>query len=134
MNSPLNIDHQVIAQQIKSKEGMKKLLKLCAACGACSDTCFYYMKTKDPRSTPAYKMLNTLGVIFKKKNRITETDLKKMPDLLWGKCVMCRRCTCPFGIDISAMISFGRFICRNQGISEDFSKGPMGISQGDEKA
>ncbi|MCP4130926.1 MAG: (Fe-S)-binding protein [bacterium] len=119
-------DPAVIKKMLKQKKRMKVFLSMCASCGTCADSCFYFRKHKDPKSTPAYKALNSLGRIFKKKGKVSLSDLENMKELIWGKCVLCRRCSCPLGIDISAMIAWARAICRSQGVYEQYDKSVKG--------
>ena len=69
---------------------------------------------------PSYKAINSLGRMFKKKGRLEHDDLRNMKELIWGNCVLCGRCYCPLGIDISKMISWARTICRTQGVYERY--------------
>jgi Fe-S oxidoreductase len=123
----LNIDTKKIKSMLDRKGRMKIFLSVCASCGACADSCFYYRNSGDPESTPSYKALNSLGIMFRKWKKLDYDDLTAMKKLIWGKCVMCRRCYCPLGIDISSAISWARTICRANGVYEDFSEGPSGI-------
>jgi Fe-S oxidoreductase len=120
------IDQPRIVQMLKQKKQMKVFLSICASCGFCADSCFLYRNYKDPRYMPSYKAINSLGRLFKKKKRVTRPMLEEMSDLIYGRCVMCRRCYCPLGIDISAMISWARTICRTQGVYERYDIDPMG--------
>ena len=43
-------------------------------------------------------------------------ELEEIKINVWERCVLCTRCYCPFGIDIPAMISLARSICRSQGV------------------
>lgn len=121
------VDRDKLKAMLRQKRRMRYFLSFCASCGLCAESCFYYRKHGDPRSTPAYKAVNTLGVMFSRKRTLSRDDLEGMKDLLWGKCVLCRRCYCPFGIDISGMISWARSICRAQGIYEDYRKSSRGL-------
>ena len=66
---------------------------------------------------PSYKVLNSLGRLYRKRGRVTRAQLHDMADLVWHNCVLCGRCYCPFGIDIPAMIAFARQILREQNIA-----------------
>jgi hypothetical protein len=65
---------------------------------------------------PSYKVVNSLGKLYKKRGKVDMTSLEEMRDLIWKNCVLCKRCYCPFGIDLPAMIAFTRSICRSQGV------------------
>ncbi len=120
LNTPnrgdLNVEE--IEKILNDNQHMKFLLTICAACGMCKKSCFKYMNTKDATYTPSYKAIQTLGVLFKKKGRVSEEELQKIGEIALGKCGMCRRCYCPFGIEISSMIAVVRSICRNNGVYE----------------
>jgi len=123
----VEIDTVEIKEMLDQKRRMKEFLSTCSTCGACAESCFYYRKHRDPKSTPSYKARKTLGKMYRKNGRLNISDLLEMKELLWGKCVMCRRCYCPFGIDISGMISWARTICRTQGVYERFDKDVRGV-------
>ena len=65
---------------------------------------------------PSYKVLKSLGTLYKKRGKVSEAQLEQMKELVWRNCVLCGRCYCPFGIDIPYMIAFTRSILRSQGI------------------
>ena len=114
------IDVGRIKEMLKQKKRMKYFLSICASCGFCADSCFLYRNKKDPKYMPSYKAINTLGKLFKKKGKVDRETMVEMKELLYGNCVLCGRCYCPFGIDISRMISWGRTICRTQGVYERY--------------
>ena len=111
---------------LKEKKRMKLFLSICASCGFCADSCFLYRNKKDSKYMPSYKAIYSLGTMFKKKGKITNDMMLDMSNLIYGNCVMCRRCYCPFGIDISSMISWARTICRSQGYYERYDLDSMG--------
>ena len=123
------IDNDKIKLMLKQKKRMKLFLSVCASCGFCADSCFLYRNSKDHRYMPSYKAINSLGKLFKKKGKVTLDILEDMSELIYGRCVMCRRCYCPFGIDISGMISWARTICRTQGVYERYDLNPMGCEK-----
>jgi heterodisulfide reductase subunit C len=65
---------------------------------------------------PSYKVLNSLGKLYRKKGKVTRAQLEEMKDLIWRNCVLCERCYCPLSIDLPNMIAFARSILRSQGI------------------
>ncbi len=102
----------------KKKTRMKLSLAACAGCSMCAESCFLFMsKDQDPQYMPSFKVVNSLGKLYKKKGKVNRKFLETARDLIWKNCVLCGRCYCPFGIDIPAMIAFARQICRSQGIS-----------------
>ena len=123
------IDTKKIKDMLKQKKRMKLFLSICASCGFCADSCFLYRNRKDYKYMPSYKAINSLGRMFKKRGRLKLSDLLEMKEHVWGKCVMCRRCYCPFGIDISGMISWARTICRTQGVYERYDIDVMGAGE-----
>ncbi len=125
-NNTMQIDIARITEMLGQKKRMRVFLSICASCGFCADSCFLYRNHKDPRYMPSYKAINSLGKLFKKKRNVTRQTLEEMSDLVYGRCVMCRRCYCPLGIDISGMISWARTICRTQGVYERYDSDAMG--------
>ncbi|MFC1669721.1 4Fe-4S dicluster domain-containing protein [Spirochaetota bacterium] len=128
------VDVKQIKNMLKQKKRMKLFLSVCASCGFCADSCFLYRNKKDPRFMPSYKAINSLGRMFKKRGKLKHSDLVEIKDHVWGNCVMCRRCYCPFGIDISGMISWARTICRTQGVCERYDLDAMGVGEEEEAA
>ena len=112
------VDLNHITEMLERKKGRMKLsLSTCAGCTLCAESCFHFRSHDgDPRYMPSYKVLNSLGTLYKKKGRVSLEELENMKELIWGNCAMCERCYCPFGIDIPVMISFARSILRSQGI------------------
>ncbi len=101
----------------KNKRSMQLLLSACAGCTLCAESCFLFMsKGKDPQYMPSYKVLNSVGTLYRKKGKVTPEQLETMKDLLWKNCQLCERCYCPMGIDIPKMLAFARRILRSQGI------------------
>ena len=112
------IDNAQIIKMLDAKKGkMKPLLSFCARCGLCADSCFLFRSHGgDPEYMPAYKAVNSLGKLYKKKGKIDRAVLEEMKNLIFRNCVLCKRCYCPIGIDLPSMISFARTICRSQGV------------------
>ncbi len=71
---------------------------------------------RNPEYMPSFKVVQSLGVLYKKKGRVSRKQLKRMQTLVWQNCVLCGRCYCPLGIDIPNMIAFARSILRAQGL------------------
>ena len=113
-----SVNSQAIRKLLEGKKTrMKVCLAACASCSLCAESCFLYISNgRDPRYMPSYKVVNSLGILYRKKGKVSRADLEAMRDLVWHNCVLCGRCYCPFGIDIPYMISFARRICRSQGI------------------
>ncbi len=108
---------EIVALLNAEKPKMKLWLKVCAHCSLCAESCFLYtVKDRDPRYMPSYKVIHSIGTLYRKKRRISHQDLETIGDIVWNRCVLCTRCYCPFGIDIPAMITLGRKICRTQNI------------------
>ena len=112
------IDTAKITEMLdRKKEKMKLLLSFCAHCSLCAESCFLYRNhNKDPKYMPAYKAINSLGKLYKKKGKVDRALLEEIEVIIWKNCVLCERCYCPLGIDIPGMIAFARSICRSQGI------------------
>lgn len=117
-SKPVKVDAGKIREALDERKGrMQTCLETCAGCTLCAESCFLFMeKNQDPRYMPSYKVLKTLGLMYKKRGKVTPEELAEMQQLLWKNCVLCGRCYCPFGIDIPNMIAFARGILRSQGI------------------
>jgi len=113
------VNTNIIQEMLNQKKARMKLsLAACAGCSLCAESCFLFVsKNQDPRYMPSYKVVHSLGKLYKKKGKVNWKALEEMKDLVWKNCVLCERCYCPFGIDIPNMIAFTRSILRSQGIS-----------------
>jgi heterodisulfide reductase subunit C len=112
------IDLKQIREMLKLKKGrMKVCLSACASCTLCAESCFLFRNHDgDPRYMPSYKVLNSLGTLYRKRGKVSRAELEQMRELIWRNCVLCGRCYCPFGIDLPNMFAFARSILRSQGI------------------
>ena len=111
----------------KKRDMIKLSLSACVHCSICSDSCFKFNSNrKDPTYTPAYKVINSIGRIYKKKGKLSDAEYDKIKILIWDKCVLCMRCYCPLGISIPSLIACARSICREKGVSRTYDE----ISEG----
>ncbi|MBU1275226.1 MAG: (Fe-S)-binding protein [Proteobacteria bacterium] len=122
--APQPVDVGKIKSILAANEGarMRMWLSICSRCGLCAESCFFYLaKDKDPKLSPAYKAINTIGKMYRAKGEVSREFLEGCLDVVWGQCTACRRCTmyCPFGIDIATMIVTARAVCYSQGIVPD---------------
>lgn len=103
------------------RDRMKLMLSHCVHCSLCAESCFLFvMHDKDPQYMPSYKVINSLGTLYKKKGSVDRALLEKIKKVVWRNCVLCTRCYCPIGVDVPSMIAFARSICRSQGVGPDF--------------
>jgi Fe-S oxidoreductase len=118
-----------IKEMLHKKKGiMKRLLSHCVHCGICAESCFLYMAhDQDPQYMPSYKVIHSLGKLYKKKGKVNREALEKMKGIVWRNCVLCGRCYCPIGVHVPTMIAFARSICRSQGVFPEMD-GPTGES------
>ena len=114
-----SVDTEKIRAMLRQKKSRMKLcLTACASCTLCAESCFLFVSNdKNPHYMPSYKVVNSLGKLYKKRGKVNRDLLEGMKDLVWRNCVLCGRCYCPFGIDLPSMISFTRSILRSQGIT-----------------
>ena len=113
---PVDVN-QIKATLDRKQARMKTCLRACAGCTLCAESCFLFMSHgQDPRYMPSYKVLNSLGVLYRKKGKVTRAQLEQMEELVFENCALCGRCYCPLGIDIPNMIAFVRSILRSQGL------------------
>lgn len=102
----------------RNKKRMKLNLTACAGCSLCAESCFLFeLNSHDPRYMPSYKVLHSLGMLYRKRGRVQAEQLQEMARLVWRNCVLCGRCYCPFGIDIPSMIALTRDILRTQDLA-----------------
>ena len=114
----VRIDLNKIREMLNQKKGRMKLcLAACAGCTLCAESCFRFRGSgEDPRYMPSYKVLKSLGKLYKKRGKVSRAQLEQMKELVWKNCALCGRCYCPLGIDLPNMIAFTRSILRSQGI------------------
>jgi Fe-S oxidoreductase/CheY-like chemotaxis protein len=131
--------HQKSEKAEKATESFKKKMNrqailsfgVCVHCGMCTESCHYYLATKDPKMAPAYKA-DRVRKLYKKyydfAGRLLpiwfgggelekDEDLQELMDIVFGSCTMCRRCSfnCPMGVDKALLMRTGRAILYEQG-------------------
>lgn len=118
------VNHEQVKEMLdKHRAKMKLQLSHCVHCTLCAESCFLFnMHDGDPQYMPSYKVLNSLGTMYRKRGKVNRADLEKMKKIVWRNCVLCRRCYCPIGVDIPGMIAFARSVCRSQGVAPDFDE------------
>jgi len=121
-NQPVN-QKQIKEMLDKHRAKMKLQLSHCVHCTLCAESCFLFnAHDKDPQYMPSYKVINSLGKLYRKRGKVDRAFLEKIKKIVWRNCVLCRRCYCPVGVDIPGMIAFARSICRSQGVHPDFDE------------
>jgi ferredoxin len=110
------VDTKKIEELLNRRKGkMKRFLSYCAHCSLCAESCFLYMKyKKDPKYMPSYKVIHSLGRLYKKRGKVDWKFLNEIKGIVWKNCVLCGRCYCPIGIHVPSMIAFARTIVRSQ--------------------
>jgi Fe-S oxidoreductase len=104
---------------------IKLFFTACIHCSYCADTCFLQRNNPDdPSYTPSYKVIHSVGKLYKKKGKVTPEELEDIQNLLWVKCALCTRCVCPIQLNLPGMLALGRDICRSQGAPPRFD-GPV---------
>jgi Fe-S oxidoreductase len=119
--APRPVDTNQVRGILAANQGarMRSWLDICSRCGLCADSCFFYQAhDKDPKLSPAYKVIHTVGEMYRRGGEVDRKFLEEAYEVLWGQCTMCRRCSmfCPFGIDMATMIGVGRAVCTSQGV------------------
>ncbi|MCP4717634.1 MAG: (Fe-S)-binding protein [Deltaproteobacteria bacterium] len=127
-----SVDVARIKEQLsRNKAKIKLCLAACASCSLCAESCFLFMnQDQDPQYMPSFKVIKSLGILFKKGGRVSRAQLENMRDLVWKNCVLCSRCYCALGIDIPSMISLTRSILRSQGFCGAYPR-TMGAPEDD---
>ena len=116
----LNVDQAKLWETLQNtcKSRTRTWLEICAHCGLCAESCFFYRSAnRDPSQVPAYKIQSTLGEMVKRKGKVDTKFMLHCMDVAWGKCTCCNRCGtyCPHGIDMGVMFSYLRGILFSQG-------------------
>lgn len=117
--APINVKQIKGILEMNKGARFRTWLNICARCGLCADSCFFYLAhDKDPKLSPAYKIKTTLGEMYKRKGEVDREFLTQAKEVVWGQCSVCRRCSmfCPFGIDMASMFMTARAVCNSQGI------------------
>ncbi len=119
------VDTKAIVQMLKEKKGrMKRYLSHCVHCSLCAESCFLYQAhDKDPQYMPSYKVLQSLGRLYKRRGRVDRRFLNEIKGIVWNHCVLCGRCYCPIGVHVPSMIAFARSICRSQDVYPETEEG-----------
>jgi len=100
------------------KSRIRTWLEVCANCGMCADSCFFYLaNNNDPKQVPSYKIQTTLGEIVRKNGKVDNAFMINAMDIAHSQCTCCNRCVlyCPFGIDTGVMFSYLRGLLFSQG-------------------
>ncbi len=147
INNTVAPDTTVTAEQRIDPEQIRGILKqngpqiklffsACVHCTYCADTCFLQRNHEDdPSYMPSYKVIHTVGKLYRKKGRVSRAELMEIRDILWNQCALCTRCVCPLHLNIPGMIALGRDICRSQGVMPDFGgrvqavNGPLDLTK-----
>jgi Fe-S oxidoreductase len=116
----LDVDREKLWATIQKtcKSRLRIWLEMCAHCGMCADSCFYYLANdRDPKQVPSYKIQSTLGEIIRRKGDVDNAFMQKTMDIVYSQCTCCNRCGlyCPFGIDTGIMASYTRGLLFSQG-------------------
>ena len=99
-------------------------LSVCVHCAICADSCFKFRGSgNDPTYSPSYKAINSIGLIHRRRERLSPAEWEQAKDLAWNKCVLCMRCYCPLGISIPTLIARARRACRAHGYERTWDSG-----------
>ena len=102
-------------------------LSVCVHCAICADSCFKFRGSgNDPTYTPSYKAINSIGLVQRKRGKLSPAEWEEARDLAWSKCVLCMRCYCPLGISIPTLIARARSACRAKGYYRSWDHGVGG--------
>jgi Fe-S oxidoreductase len=115
------VDARTLERIGRIVRGKKELIGLslqaCVHCAICADSCFKFRQSGgDPTCTPSYKAINSIGKIARSRGNLSETEYERIRELVWDKCVLCMRCSCPIGISIPTLIASARAACRERGV------------------
>jgi Fe-S oxidoreductase len=118
----IDIDKDALWATIQKtfKSRFKTWMEICAHCGLCAESCYYYLaNNRDPKQVPSYKIQTTLGELIKRKGDVDNAFMQMCMDTAFSKCSCCTRCGiyCPFGIDMGIMFSYLRGLLFAQGFT-----------------
>ncbi len=116
---------RVINEVLQNETGarLKTYVQTCVHCGLCSEACHFYLShDKDPRYSPAGKVKQTIWKVLATRGKVDAEFIKNACEIAFTECNLCRRCAmyCPFGIDISYLISIMRRICFKLGVTPQY--------------
>jgi Fe-S oxidoreductase len=104
------------ARERANRSMVKLSLSVCVHCAICADSCFKFRGSgNDPTYSPSYKAIHSIGLIQRKRGKLSPAEWEQAKDLAWNKCVLCMRCYCPIGISIPTLIARARNACRARG-------------------
>lgn len=121
---------QAFAQALEGQRGFRQALEACVGCGACHQSCSFYLGTGDPLNTPQGRADLARRVYrryFSPRARLwgqwgNPQDIldDNLLDLWWAyfwQCTLCRRCAlfCPLGIDTAQVTRACRHILAQVG-------------------
>ncbi len=116
-----NTDAKTLARINSIVDGRRDMIRLslqaCAHCALCAESCFKFRQSgDDPSYMPSYKAINSIGRIWRTRGRLSDEEYEDIRELVWDKCVLCTRCSCPIGISIPSLIAAARGACREKGV------------------
>lgn len=116
---------RVINSVLKAETGarLKTYVDICVHCGLCSEACHFYLShDNDPKFSPAGKVKQTIWEILNKKGKVDAEFIKRAAEIASTECNLCRRCAmyCPFGIDVSYLLTTMRRICHKLGVTPQY--------------
>ena len=135
---------EIILQQMEDRLNRFRSLKLffdiCVRCGACADTCHFYLGTGDPKNMPVLRaelLRSVYKRYFKPAGKILgelagardlDEDVLKEWFYYLYQCTICRRCSlfCPYGIDMAEMTLLGRELLSSVGINIEWALASVG--------
>jgi len=75
----LPVDQVKIRQILDANNGarIRTWLSICSRCGLCAESCFVYLANdRNPKLSPAYKVKQTLGQMYRRKGKVDRDFLK----------------------------------------------------------
>jgi Fe-S oxidoreductase len=106
----------------RRREMIQLSLQACAHCSLCAESCFKYRQSGgDPTYTPSYKAINSVGTLLRRRGKLTDAEFERVRELVWDKCVLCMRCSCPIGINVPSLIAAARGACREKGAERTYA-------------
>ena len=94
-----SVNTAAISEMLERKEPeMKRILNYCVRCSICAESCFLYMAHKgDPQYMPSYKIVNSLGILYKKKGNVDRQFLRESRDWYGETVCFATAATAPSG-------------------------------------
>lgn len=126
----------------KLNRSLLSSLEACVRCGVCAESCHYFRAMPEPQYIPAQRA-EAVRRLWRRQSLLPrlfprwfgaslgddDQELKKLQDVVFGTCTMCRRCVlnCPMGVDTGLIVRTARGILASAGYIPEGLKATVDI-------